>query len=75
MENYISRYQRCKKNRCNYFQYFKMPVANYSDSGECVLDETQKRHYSFKCPCSKMIPFLDFKEAANESAVILLKRQ
>ena len=34
-----------------------------------------KRHYLFKCPCHKMITFLGFKEAANKSAVILLKRR
>ena len=75
MENYFSYCQRFKKNRCNYFQFFKIPLANYNDGGKYVLDEAQKRHCSFKCPRCKMIAFLDFEVAANESAVILLKRQ
>ena len=75
MENYFSYYQRSKKNRCNCFQFFKIPLANYNDSGKYVLDEGQKRHYLFKCPHCKMIASLDFEVAANESAVILLKRQ
>ena len=75
MENYFSYYQRYKKNRCNYFQFFKIPPANYNDSGKYVLDAAQKRHCSFKCSRCKMIAFLDFEVAANESAVILLKRQ
>lgn len=42
MEKHFSHYQRYKKNRCNYFQFVKIPVANYNDIGECVLDEVQK---------------------------------
>lgn len=64
-----------KKNKCNYFQFFKNPVTSYNDSGECILDEAQKRHYSFKCLCFKMTTFLDFEVTANKSAVIFLKRQ
>ena len=38
MEKHFSHYQRYKKNRGNYFQFVKIPVANYNDIGECVLD-------------------------------------
>ena len=75
MENYFSYYQRYKKNRCDYFQFFKIPLANYNDSVKRVLDEAQKRHYLFKSRHCKMTAFLDFEVAANDSAVILLKRQ
>ena len=41
---------------------------------KCVLDEAQRRHYLFKYLRCKVITFLDFEVAADESAVILLKR-
>ena len=56
MENYFS-----------YFQIFQIPLANYNESGECVVDKAQKRHYSFKCPHCKMIAFLGFEVTAYKS--------
>ena len=50
-------------------------MANYDNNGKCVLDEAQKKHYYFKCSLCKMIKFLDFKEAANECAIVCLKRR
>lgn len=35
------------KKRCNYYQYFRVSLVNYNDSGKCVLDEAHKRLYSF----------------------------
>ena len=75
MNNYFSYYQKRKKNRCNYFQFFKTPLANYNDSGDYVLGEAQKRLYSFLYPLCKMVTLLDFKKVANECSVIYLKRQ
>ena len=69
MENYFSYYQKCKSG-CNFYWFFKIPLANYDDSGKCMLDEAQERHCSFHCPFCKMITFLDFEVAVNKSAVI-----
>ena len=75
MENYFSYYQKCQKNCCNFYQFFKIPLANYDDSGKCVLSEVQKRLYSLYCPLCKMIKFLDFEKVANECAIIFFKER
>ena len=75
MSHYFLYYQKCKKNTWKYFQFFKIPLANYSDNGAFVLDEAQKRLYLFLCPLCKLVTFLDFKEAVNECSIICLKRR
>ena len=72
MENYLS-YWKCKKSCCNFYQVFKIPLANYNNSGKCMVDKVQKRHYSFYCQACKMITFSDFEEATNECAFVFLK--
>ena len=67
MSNYFLNCQKCNKNRCNYYQFFKTPLTNYDDNGRCVLNEAQKRLYSFLCPLCKMISFLNLETAANEN--------
>ena len=42
MKNYFAYYQK-RKSQCNFFQYFKIPLANYDNSGKCVLEEAQKK--------------------------------
>ena len=74
MENCFSYYQKCKKSHFNFYQFFKILLANYDDSGKWVLNEAQKRH-SFYCPSCKMITFLDIEEVENEWAIVFLKRR
>ena len=72
--DYFSYYQKCNKKRCNFYQYFRIPLANYDDNGKCVLDKAHKRLYSFLCPSWKMVSFLNFETAANDACIIYLKR-
>ena len=81
MKNYFQFYQKYqKKNQhcCNFYQFFKILLANYDDSGKCVLNKAQKRLHSFydnmKNVICKMITFLDFEKAANECAIVFLNR-
>ena len=69
-----SYHQKCQKNQRNFYYFFKIQLNNYDEDGKCLLDEVQRRQYSFLCPLCKMVTFLDFIKAANESCVIFLKR-
>ena len=73
MSDYFLFCQKCE-NHCNFYQHFKIPLANCNNSGKCVFDEAQKRGYSFYCPLCRMITFMEFETTTNESAIGFLKR-
>ena len=75
MSDYFLYYQKCNKNRCNYYQFFKIPPTNYGDNGRCMPYKFHKRPYSFLYPSCKMISFLSFETVPNEAYIIYLKRQ
>ena len=41
MSDYFLFYQKFK-NHCNFYQHFKIPLANYNNSGKCVLMKHKK---------------------------------
>ena len=75
MENCFTYYQRCKSKNCTFYSSFCLILDFYDDNGNCVLQETQKRLYSFTCKECKMLTFFYFKLAATEKCVVYLKQR
>ena len=41
--------QKCKSNNnCDVFQHFTIPLNSYDETGNCILDKTERKPFSFK---------------------------
>ena len=67
-------HQKWKKNRCNFYCFFKIPLNNYNDDEKCLLNKAQIFFFMFFSFC-KIVTFLNFEDAAFKNAIIYLKRQ
>ena len=74
MENQFFYYQRCKNENFNFYGCFPIFMDYYDNERNSVLQESQKRLYSFECKQYKMVIFIDFKQVANEKCVVFLKQ-
>ena len=73
MVNFLC-HQKCKKNHCNFYCFFKILLNKYDNTRKYLVNEVQKRQYSFLCPFCKMVAFLDFDAEASEKYNYLKRR-
>lgn len=63
------------KASATFFNILKFHWQIMTTVANVCLTKHKKKHYYFKCSLCNMIKFLDFKEAANECAIVYLKRR
>ena len=55
--------------------FFSFSLNSYNNEGKCILNETEKKLYSFQRKDCKIITFLDLEKIENEKSVFFFKKR